>query len=112
MKAEIKEFLEKLGFTLCIHERDFLVGESIPANIEAAINHSRRMIMIISRSVNLQTQNVDERFILLHKEDNGIIFLLFCYKLIFLQAFEKQVMTCASYFCLLQNFHKCRMVFG
>ncbi len=38
-----------LGYTLCFHERDFLVGESIPANIEAAINHSRRMIMIISR---------------------------------------------------------------
>ncbi len=50
MRKEIQQFLEKQGCTLCIHERDFLVGESIPANIEAAINHSRRMIMLISRS--------------------------------------------------------------
>ncbi len=49
MTKEIQKFLEKQGFTLCIHERDFLVGESIPANIKAAINHSRRMIMLISR---------------------------------------------------------------
>ncbi len=46
---EIQPFLEEMGFRLCIHERDFLVGASIPANIEAAINHSRRMIMIISK---------------------------------------------------------------
>ncbi len=51
MKKEIQQFLEKQGFTLCIHERDFMVGESIPANIEAAINHSRRMIMVMSRFV-------------------------------------------------------------
>ncbi len=46
---EIQPYLEEMGFRLCIHERDFLVGASIPANIEAAINHSRRMIMIISK---------------------------------------------------------------
>ncbi len=50
-KCKIQQFLEEKGFTLCIHERDFLAGESIPANIAAAINHSRRMIMVISRSV-------------------------------------------------------------
>ncbi len=50
MKKYVQQYLEKeLGYTVCFHERDFLVGESIPANIEAAINHSRRMIMIISR---------------------------------------------------------------
>ncbi len=52
MKKHVLHYLEKeLGYTACFHERDFLVGESIPANIEAAINHSRRMIMIISRLV-------------------------------------------------------------
>ncbi len=52
MKKYVQQYLEKeLGYTVCFHERDFLVGESIPANIEAAINHSRRMIMIISRFV-------------------------------------------------------------
>ncbi len=49
MKDEIQHFLENLDFTLCIHERDFLVGESIPANIQAAITHSRTMIMLLSR---------------------------------------------------------------
>ncbi len=50
MKYHVQQFLEKeLGYTLCLHERDFLVGESIPSNIEVAINHSRRMIMILSR---------------------------------------------------------------
>ncbi len=50
MKEHVQQYLEgELGYKLCFHERDFLVGESIPANIEAAINHSRRMIMIISR---------------------------------------------------------------
>ena len=32
-----------------MHERDFTVGDTIPANIDAAIRHSRRMIMVISR---------------------------------------------------------------
>ncbi len=49
VKNEIQAHLEDKGYRLCIHERDFLVGASIPANIEVAINHSRRMIMIISR---------------------------------------------------------------
>ncbi len=50
MKHQVQRYLEvELGYKLCFHERDFLVGESIPANIEAAINHSRRMIMIVSR---------------------------------------------------------------
>ncbi len=40
-----------LIYTVGFHERDFLAGESILADIEAAINHSRRMIMIISMFV-------------------------------------------------------------
>lgn len=52
MKKHIQVFLEEdLGFMCCIHERDFLAGETIIANVEAAIDHSRRMIFIISRSV-------------------------------------------------------------
>ncbi len=52
MKKHVQQYLERdLGYTVCFHERDFLAGESIPANVEAAINHSRRMIMIISRFV-------------------------------------------------------------
>ncbi len=55
----VQRYLEReLGYTLCFHERDFLVGESIPANIEAAINHSRRMIMIMSRFVVLSDKSI------------------------------------------------------
>ena len=50
VKKEILEFLEQeFGLRLCIHERDFLGGATITANITAAIGHSRRMIMVISR---------------------------------------------------------------
>ncbi len=40
---------EELGFSLCIHERDFDVGKDIFANIQKAITKSRRTIAIISR---------------------------------------------------------------
>ena len=52
MKENVLEFLENAyGFKICLHERDFTVGDTIPANIEAAIRHSRRMIMVISRYI-------------------------------------------------------------
>ena len=50
VKREVIEYLEEtFGYTLCIHERDFMVGDTIPANIDVAIKHSQRMIMVISR---------------------------------------------------------------
>ena len=50
VKKEIIEYLEnEHGYTLCVHERDFTVGDTIPANIEVTTNYSHRMIMVISR---------------------------------------------------------------
>ena len=50
VKREVLQYLEdEFGLNLCIHERDFLGGAAITANIAAAIQHSRRMIMVISR---------------------------------------------------------------
>ena len=50
VKPEIIQYLEnEHGYTLCVHERDFAVGDTIPANIEVAKNYSRRMIMVLSR---------------------------------------------------------------
>ena len=50
VKTEIVEYLEnEFGFTLCVHERDFLAGDTIPANIDAAVDHSRRMILVLSK---------------------------------------------------------------
>ncbi len=52
MLKHIQVYLEEeLGFKLCIHERDFMPGTSIISNIEEAVKHSRRTIIIISKSV-------------------------------------------------------------
>ena len=39
------------GFKLMLHERDFVAGMTIRRNIINAIEHSRRMIVILSRLV-------------------------------------------------------------
>ena len=52
VKENVLNYLENtFGFKICMHERDFTVGDTIPANIDAAIKHSRRMIMVISRYI-------------------------------------------------------------
>ncbi|XP_060064456.1 uncharacterized protein LOC132544826 [Ylistrum balloti] len=40
--------LEELGFSVCLHFRDFLPGEPIANNIINAINNSRRTILILT----------------------------------------------------------------
>ena len=42
-------FEDEFDFKLILHERDFVPGVTIHANIVDAIKHSRRMIMILSR---------------------------------------------------------------
>ncbi len=50
VKRHVLEILEENGrFSLCLHERDFEPGAAIISNITAAINHSRRVIMVLSR---------------------------------------------------------------
>ena len=44
-------FEDDFNFKLILHERDFVPGVTILANIVDAIKHSRRMIMILSRSI-------------------------------------------------------------
>ncbi len=52
MLKHIQVYLEEeLGFKLCIHERDFMPGTSIIGNIEEAVKHSRRTIVVISKQV-------------------------------------------------------------
>ena len=52
MLKHIQGYLEEeLGFKLCIHERDFMPGTSIIGNIEEAVKHSRRTIVLISKQV-------------------------------------------------------------
>ena len=54
VKKEVLQYLEdECGLKLCVHERDFLGGAAIAANICAAIEHSRRMVMVVSRYKNL-----------------------------------------------------------
>ena len=49
VQTEIVGFLEKRGFRICYHFRDFMPGTLIANNIEDATETSRRMIFIASR---------------------------------------------------------------
>ena len=40
---------EDHGFSLVLHQRDFMPGATILANIQKAVSTSRRMIMLLSR---------------------------------------------------------------
>ena len=42
---------EDHGFSLVLHQRDFLPGRTILANIQNAVSTTRRMIMLLSRLV-------------------------------------------------------------
>ena len=44
-------FEDDFNFQLILHQRDFVPGVTIHANIVDAIKHSRRMIMILSKLV-------------------------------------------------------------
>ena len=48
-ETEIIKYLEKSGFKICWHERDFMPGTSVAENIADAIKCSRRMILVFSR---------------------------------------------------------------
>ena len=48
-RTEIMDYLEKCGYRICWHERDFMGGSNIGENIADATEHSRRIILVISR---------------------------------------------------------------
>ncbi|XP_046579574.1 toll-like receptor 4 [Haliotis rubra] len=46
----MRQRLEEMqGLKLCIHHRDFLVGEAIAANILNAVKSSRKTVIVLSR---------------------------------------------------------------
>ena len=49
VEEDIINYLEELGFKICWHQRDFMPGTNIAENIADSTEHSRRMIIIISR---------------------------------------------------------------
>ena len=48
-QSEIMDSLEKCGYRICWHERDFRGGSQIAENIADGTEHSRRIIIVISR---------------------------------------------------------------
>ena len=51
VQNKVIDFLEsdELGYKLCIHQRDFVPGVIIMENICTAIQHSRRLIAVVTR---------------------------------------------------------------
>ena len=54
-------------FRLCLHERDFVAGATVADNIIAAINTSRRMILILSNEF-LRSHWCHLEFVLGHRK--------------------------------------------
>ncbi|XP_049874553.1 protein toll-like [Pectinophora gossypiella] len=48
--TELLPELEEYGYRLCIHYRDWVAGEWIPAQISRSVQQSRRTIIVISKS--------------------------------------------------------------
>ncbi len=69
VKENIVEFLqsEELKFSVCLHERDWPVGVLITENILLSVQHSRRMIMVLSENY-LQSEWCRMEFQAAHKE--------------------------------------------
>ncbi|XP_070574191.1 uncharacterized protein [Ptychodera flava] len=64
--------LEKqYGFKLCLHHRDFLIGEAIVENIITAIKDSRRTILVLSPAF-VESEWCDYEVLMAHKEMVGL----------------------------------------
>ncbi len=52
VRENLVDFLQSdnLGYTVCLHERDWPVGVLITENILLSVKHSRRMIMVLSEN--------------------------------------------------------------
>ena len=52
VRENLNDFLQSdnLGYTVCLHERDWPVGVLITENILLSVKHSRRMIMVLSEN--------------------------------------------------------------
>ncbi len=69
VKENIVDFLQSAEqkFSVCLHERDWPVGVLITENILLSVQHSRRMIMVLSESY-LQSEWCRMEFQAAHKE--------------------------------------------
>jgi Leucine-rich repeat (LRR) protein len=77
----IKELEGNGGFTLCLHNRDFLPGFEIAENIVAAINKSRKTVVVLSPDyINsywcMFELNVARMESIYSREDENILFLI------------------------------------
>ena len=49
VKKEIIDFLNENDYSLCVEDKDFVVGLTRQKNVSAAMEHSRRMICYVTR---------------------------------------------------------------
>ncbi|CAH1795028.1 unnamed protein product [Owenia fusiformis] len=74
---------ERMLFRLCIHQRDFEVGEPITGNIEECMRNSRRVIMVVSKAYFLSkwcSFEFQMALLKLFEERRSVIILIFLEK--------------------------------
>ncbi|XP_077982524.1 uncharacterized protein LOC144437455 [Glandiceps talaboti] len=62
---------KKYGFKLCLHHRDFIIGEAIVENIITSIKDSRRTILILSPAF-VESEWCDYEVLMAHREMIGL----------------------------------------
>ncbi|XP_077982516.1 uncharacterized protein LOC144437448 [Glandiceps talaboti] len=62
---------KKYGFQLCLHHRDFIIGEAIVENIITSIKDSRRTILILSPAF-VESEWCDYEVLMAHREMIGL----------------------------------------
>jgi hypothetical protein len=73
------ELEEGLGLRLCIHERDFILGENIVDNISRCVEGSKKMLMVFSRDfVQSQWCQFELTYCLRHVMDYDDNLLIVC----------------------------------
>jgi hypothetical protein len=73
------ELEEGLGLRLCIHERDFILGENIVDNIAKCVERSKKVLMVFSRTfVRSQWCQFELNYCLRHVMDYDDALIIVC----------------------------------
>nr|KAG5688552.1 hypothetical protein BaRGS_010187 [Batillaria attramentaria] len=73
------ELEERMGLSLCVHERDFIPGENIVDNIVNCVSASKKVVMLFSSNfVHSQWCQFELNYCLRHVMENDDMLLVVC----------------------------------